>query len=647
MSGRHGYYMKTARRCTHPTSLFAVVVTPQYDRRTNSGRVQTARWWTAYAVHAKYRRGKWSKRSGILVTEPRALWEWLDANAARRGVNWVITPNVSETFTLTNWWTDASFKGITWRDVRQGNRGSERTHQGTGGIVVSQLLTRVNLGTVRYSERGVRWAWVSESNYWPDGCPAGCASEGNHRGDSEPNQRGNTGTTAPGCEYAHRLASALQSLCGWWREHALASFGSTTGQLAVGILRSHIPPKTLCTHNQDHVHKLEREAAHGGRVSLWFAGAVGGDVGRAGYGPTGDGEKVPRWIPGPIYQVDVRSMYPAIMRHELFPISLQSYSEDIKPAELVAVSRDFALVARVTVRADRSEYPLRVGERLSYPLGTFTTTLTGPEITHLAECGEVLKVHAAAFYRSGRPFAGAVEALLDARAVAERAGKTVEAGHAKLLVNSIAGKMAQRAGGWSRRAEMDCPGQWGEHYEVFTDGRPRRRFRYVAGLCWEYVEDPTGRGPHTAAFAYIAAHGRLQMARLRALCPTRSVICQQTDSLWVTAEGAAALSLDHCGGEVAAGGIRLVGRADTARFFAPGCYEVDGKWCLAGFHNPTVASDGRTVYDTYKPSVWQWKEDTPPDCVHVMTRVSRLTTGSLDGVIGPDGWVTPVNLSPG
>jgi hypothetical protein len=115
---------------------------------------------------------------------------------------------------------------------------------------------------------------------------------------------------------------AFRRMVSWWSEHARAPFGATAGQCGVSILRTHAPKKCLTSHRCEHTARLERSASFGGRASTWFVGGIGDGVRVVGTANEIDGERV-RWRErGPVTQVDVRSMYPTILRDERFPVSL-------------------------------------------------------------------------------------------------------------------------------------------------------------------------------------------------------------------------------------------------------------------------------------------------------------------------------------
>lgn len=643
---RTGRYVKPASRASVPGVIFSVYIQPAYDNHAPGATIHTARFGRGYVTRHTRERGQWSHAREYVALEAGALLNWMRDNARNGRLNWVISPSAQQTLTYLDWWEYADAKGIVWERAGEGASGVGTLHSEGDRIVCRQAVVRGTLDILTFRDDGISWRWVSVGNYWPDGVPDG-PREGDAGGANlGPAHIRRDGRDDTGLGRARAHSDALRSLCDWWPSVAKSAFGLTSGQLAWGVLRSHVPSKTMSTHSHEHAHRLERAGAHGGRACSWWVGSVGEGVGPAQTVTDADGETYTRWMPGPIHHVDVCSMYPSVMRDNVFPVKLRSYSRDVRPTDPADLAGLMGVMARVTIRTMTPEYPYRTKDRVTYPTGTFTTVLTGPELLKLQSEGEVLKCHELATYTLGRPFVGAVDALIQSRRRARSAGNALSESHAKLIVNSLAGKLAQRSGGWARRAELDTPGTWGERYEINAQTNVRRRYRYLAGLCWEYAEEREPSGPFTAAFAYVAAYGRLLIRTLRQACERSDVLTQDTDGLWLTEKGIQALRGSRHAQGVEPGQWRHTDTAHSARFWGPRHYCVDGRWTLSGHHRPHVESDGLIVRDSYTPSLWGARLGAAPDAVHTVSRTSRLTVKEVDGRLQPDGWVRPTHLLP-
>lgn len=445
---------------------------------------------------------------------------------------------------------------------------------------------------------------------------------------------------------AAECAERVRKLSDWWRDNAAAPLGVTVGQCAVNLLRRFAPPKTLCTHSVKEAQSLERQASFGGRASVWYVGKIGGGPDIAS-GPFArrPGVPVPR-VPGPVTLVDVRSMYGSIMRDKPVPYKLVSYRENVTVRELLQLCERDGAIARVRIRTNWPELPYRSGNRVLYPIGEFTTTLTGPEILAASKHGEILECHAMSLYRSACVL-NAYAAWLTDPSTREHCAKDVSSkSFPKLLTNSLAGKLAQRPGRWSRSPRRDEPGRWGESYEVSRETGTVTRVRHLAGLAFVWDADEFAAGPYAAAFAYIAAWGRLWMADLRSRLPPRVSVSQDTDGLWVL--GSSTQTMDMVGGLVgeAPGQLRIEGSADSARFLGPRHYCVNGRWTLSGLHFQSGTEPGPEAWSVHVPSTWQTHSNRPPTETAMIARKAKLRFDVCGGTVGVDGWVSPPFLRP-
>lgn len=339
--------------------------------------------------------------------------------------------------------------------------------------------------------------------------------------------------------------------------------------------------------------------------------------------------------------VDVQSMYPTILRDELFPVARVGLEGPMPPARLVELAGGLGVIARVTMDAGAPEYPLRKRDRIEYPLGRMTTTLAGPEILAAARDSRIVKVHCCAVYRLGRPFRDAMQSLLNERARAEEAGDRDAQTFAKLCANSLAGKLSQNQGKWQRASKLDTPGRWGEDRIVNAQTMKVRRVRYLCGAAFEWSPDETGRGPYTAAFAYLTAYGRCQMRTYREMCPPKSVVSQDTDGMWVLPAGISALIERGALAYVGPGRLRIVDTAHTWEFLGPRHYRVGDRWVLSGFRAPVVDNARLTIGHSSSTPMLYARHMSAPSMTVTNHHETPMVRDLCGGTIGEDGWILP------
>lgn len=636
---RKGSYMRPTKRASAPTSLFTIECETR-NRLIGANRLAIASVFdNAAMTHCVWRRGKWSECETGVANTPEDVREWMERRASKGRINWVVSGNAANTLTLLRWWQYAEAEGFVYVGRKHGRPDLPSGHETVKTVFADTVVVGRGTTVIGYTQSGIRWRWINGSQYVDPGKLTAVHSSPVDPARGAGDTGGDFGRDRSVERSSRRWSDWFRRLCIFWRNRARSPFGATVGALAVGMLRSHISPRALCTHSDTDVHTLERSAAFGGRASVWFVGSVLHSSDRAPPPAKSGAERQSATIIGPIAHIDVRSMYPSLLRDRVYPVKLLSYSENVKVSDPTELAKDLCVIAEVEIITRVPEYPRRVGERVLYPVGRFVTTLTGPELLRLKDDGEIVSCARMAVYKNGRPFEDAARSMLEMRREADSVGNSADAMFAKLLANSLGGKLAQRSGGWTRWADMDTPGEWGEQWLYDNRKGIRTRLKYLCGLCWKWDNDQTGKGPYTFAFAYLAAYGRLMMRDVRTALPERSVLSQDTDGLWVTEAALEALACANEPQSDDAGTLRLTERSQRARFWGPRHYRVDSGYTLAGFSAPVVSDDETTVKDKYDQSLTVRGMIGPPGETISQARTSQLTLHDVGGYVGSDGWV--------
>lgn len=646
MNDRSGHYVRATTRTIVPSSVFAVKLWPFYRAHIGQVGSQQMEWGAAEVVHVKRRKGHWLPMASAKFDKPEVMREWMDSRAYKLATNWVIAQSATDVLTLSQWWAYAEQRGIRICD-RKRKGGSDGADSLTGSAVdLTCFIASGPPDIIDYRADGVRWRWVSATNYWPDG--AGASScHGGHDGvgacdwPTGPLPRDDDGRSG-----AVDLARRFVRLCDWWGTVATARIGPTAGAMAWGVLRSHIPTGALCSHKCEETHRLERACALGGRASVWYYGRIGARVSEHAGRDSGAGVLPGAHLSGPVHHLDVRSMYPALLRDEVYPVALGPVYGGIRTDALIDACRSGGVLARVRVQTLVPEYPRRTPKGIVYPVGQWTATLAGPELLALADTpghGAILEVFQCATYRMGRPFADAMQCLIDAR---ERASDPEDKTFAKLLANSVAGRLAMRVGGWRRWPALDAVQQWGEEWLGDADSATYSRYRWVSGVCHVHQPDREPRGPHTSAFAYLTAYGRVRMAHIRAACPVKSVYAQHTDGLYCSADAFRTLSDAGMIGGEGAGALVAKASADSARFFGPSHFRFGECWTLSGYHDAYVNEARGVIVDTQRTGLFAGRHSGAPTTVGITRRECAIPQTADGCAVGEDGWALPALAVP-
>lgn len=597
--------------------------------------------WGAADVYVAHRHnGRWGRFASARCETPAALWEWMHKHGDRTRRNYVVAPGGTECAAISQLWDHVDNGKVFYTPSLRTSAPQTKQTYGPGATLIRRVVVTPTTFILDYARDKWRWVWLGGKQFFDQGEESLAASIGYRWCDSGHLDSPGATVARTTNERAGLWLALFMRLSDWWLKNSKAPFGLTASALSMGMLRTYVKPRYLCTHTHPVAMPLERAACFGGRAQTWYYG----DIGVPADHSQGDHHAPPASeygsIPGPMHLLDVRSMYPWLLREREFPRKQISCRENAIPSELLAAARTEGVIARVTIDTTVPEYPERVGDRIYYRTGVITTTLTGPEILAMRRNARILAVHVMATYHMGRPYQATAAALIRMREQARCARDPAWELFAKMLGNGLGGKLAQKRGEWQPRLKRSAPVRYGEWFEVVNRKGKQSRFRAIAGIVWEWVPDTSGAGPYTASFAYLAAYGRLHMRAIRERLPERSVVSMDTDGLWVLPLALDSLEESEGNGGGNAGDLSLRDTQQAGRFFGPRHYFTTADWVLAGFVRGRVSRDGRRVRDTQRFTACSGPAGNPARGTSVRSRDSELDIEAHGMTVAPDGWAT-------
>lgn len=617
--------------------------------------------------------GVWAHPQTISFGSGDALFDWLEDESWGQRRKWVYAQNAADVLTTSRFWERLTLKGAVWSQSTTTSVTSADDASSSGRYVVRSRVTSHRTTIVDYDRFGRRYTWCSLAQYLPMSEDEIAKLVGFKWSDEDGKEEQGFRPERTANDQCRLVMSAMQWLSDWWRTHKGGSWSVSLGGLAYQWLRHRLQPREICTHNHGEALRLERHACYGGRVSSWYVGDVRlrSEVGvqgvqsppRCGYPP----------VDGPVYSVDIRSMYAALMRDRTYPVKLIGYESQMTIADCRDMLRTCGLIATVSLVADEAEYPYRSHDGVYYPSGRFTTVLAGPELDCALQCGAVASIYDTAIYQMGTPLAQSANELLSIRGSAGERGGSTGGTLAKLLANASTGRLAMRGSSWEplpgaepRRDPSGRPILWGDwivsrddrtwrpeqdpRYDQMGESvalyRPRSitRYRAIAGMVERHNRNPVGIGTLQAIYAYLTAYGRCQMREIRRGMPGRSVLLQDTDGMWVTESGYHYLLETGALGANLPGCLRLVRSIRHARIYGPKHYWADGEWTLSGLRDPIYRPDDQAWEYSQTVNPIRGSPREPPSEVMEYRRRCELLLIHQHGRMGDDGWIAPYVL---
>ena len=205
------------------------------------------------------------------------------------------------------------------------------------------------------------------------------------------------------------LARSVLGLMDWWDAEGLGRWTISGAGCGWNAMRHiHTP--------QRHVIQMGPEPEELPREAEWVQEAV-----RAGQeapyvaldrlacrGGRKDAAVIRSATGGPWVELDIASAYPMVARELPLPVK-RGWTFDTLPTDSKWIgSRFWGVIAEAVISTDAPRYPVRHRGVTWYPVGTFTTTLAGPELTWARDSGHLVSVGRGQAHRLGlalRPWA--------------------------------------------------------------------------------------------------------------------------------------------------------------------------------------------------------------------------------------------------
>lgn len=596
------------------------------------------------ATHLRYDRGEISRRDEIATTDWLEMWDWIESKQLKSRPLWIYAHNAAYDLTLLHFWELCQLGrfriGSTKPEDSGGLLNGKRPYRGR------LCLDGFPFFVYCLGQHGVVKICDS-ANYFPQKLE----QIGEALGYPKMAWPGFDADDETMTAYCRRdveiVEKAIVRTLDLWRESDGGVWQPTAAMLALTSFRHKLPSQRsngtqphVLLDSKDEWQELERAGYYGGQTSCYYIGAV------LPFDPERDdlrrkvhleADEPPT---GPVYLLDVRSLYPSLMRDGRFPFRRLFQRQTMPVSELHKTMRAYGAIARVLVDSDGNDYTLRTEKGQLQATGRFETVLAGPELLRALDAGDVRKVMQVQVYCIDHLFRDWVDAWTRRRDQADADGDRWSGEFVKMILNSLSGKFAQTGKRWEDRPKMVAPSDWGYWMEIDADTRSVRTMRSIAGVVQEEVAGDPPWYTFPAISAYVTAMGREHMRWLRGLCPPRSVLYQATDSLMLTREGYYALEAAGLVRERELGYLQLKTVGDYGEVLGCNHYRIGEQWVRSGAWGRAVRQeDGTYTYLSFEGSKSILAQQ-PDGTVRVDEYALRRIDPYHKGTVAASGWVS-------
>lgn len=622
-------YMRRNHGTETPNNLiFVDTEAYKVPNESASNRVSLRlRLWTA--TRLRFEGGNVSRRSEAAGFTADEFWRFVDGASDAKRCTWIFAHNAGFDITMLDFWRQLDNRRFTLEPKYKTDANGNATNQVSwrGKLCVGdkpfficcrngdkhyKIVDTTNYWMLTLSELGASIGLPkrliptedSDNKYWFDYC----------RRDVEIIER------------------AVVGLMQRWRKENCGVFQMTAGMLAMTNFQhtsKHLTPDgesvDIVSQPGELQNNMERRSYFGGRTQPFYVGVR----------------------TGKFYHIDINSLYPAVMALNDFPRRFVRTVIRPTASDLANYMRAYGAIADVFIDSRHEEFPVRVNGQQYFAVGKFWTTLAGPELQRAIETDSVRMVYACQLYSVAPLFNEWVQRWYRRKVEAKQKVPPDLADYhlAKMVLNSLSGKWAQKSKFWKDEPDKIALERWGEWSEYDEDTHRSAKMRGVGGFTQEFTTDREPNHSFPAISAFITSYGREYMRNIIGLCPNDSVFYMATDSLICDANAFDALAREGLISETELGSFKLERVADELEIVGCNHYRLDNIVTVAGLMGKAkIGKNGR-----YTAEIWERMPTIiasgPRSDVSVTTVPVIPEEPDYKGNVDEQGWWYPYRLS--
>jgi len=414
----------------------------------------------------------------------------------------------------------------------------------------------------------------------------------------------------------------------------LGVLGQTTPGQAFNAYRHRFMTNSIFIHSHPHVIELERAAYYGGRVECWKIGEFSGNF----------------------FGFDINSMYPYVMKNQIYPTGLVGYRKKGKLKDLeVILNRGQLVCAHVRIETKEPVFPVKLATNLVFPIGNFWTHLSTAELRYALEHDLIREVEDFSIYAGADIFSDYIEYFYNKRREAQAEGDKIHELLYKSFLLSLYGKFGQKSARWEGVETAPGTEVWAREILNIDTGE-RENFKCFGGNVFKQTAETEGYNAFCAIATHVTAYARMYLYELIKIAKFENIFYMDTDSLFVNLEGAENLIAAGYVSETELGKMKLEKQDTNIKINAPKDYQFAGVTKIKGVKRGSVpitdpaelselgVKEGRAYLNTHWPKLFSFIKKGDLSSYHNVKRVKVISGFYNKGWLTDSGDVLPFVL---
>jgi len=413
------------------------------------------------------------------------------------------------------------------------------------------------------------------------------------------------------------LATAVKAYLAWLEAEDLGNWQHTGAGQSWSLFRHRFLTHSIVVHDDAQALAAERAAMYAGRCEALWHGTLRHDV---------------------VHEWDITLDYARIARDVAVPVSLVGPVPGGPSALRWLGHPQVALLAVCRITTDVPTVPTRMEDRILWPVGTFESTLWGPEIAAALSDGATVTVLEAWVYRTAPALAEWGEWIIEKMGEDDDQTPAWQKVVLKHHCRALVGRFGMTYTEWE--AIGVGPDFRTERYDAY-DAQTETESEMLQVGRDLFEKSGTVEWIHSAPAitGYVMSVGRVRLWRIMQAAPRHSILYADTDSIIVheryhdAIKAIADSPIGH--------GLRLKKSWDGISVWGPRQIVTGPETRVAGL--PKTARPAGP--DTFAGEVWESLDASfrrrRPDRVTVSARTWRIHGRDARRTVGPGGWTLP------
>lgn len=447
--------------------------------------------------------------------------------------------------------------------------------------------------------------------------------------------------------YCQRDVEVLRSIIERWiqflTKHKIGKMGPSLASQALIAYRTRFMTHPIHLHCNSHITALERDSYIGGLTDPKFIGEVKDT---------------------PIYEFDVNSLYPYIMKKHKFPNLMLGFERWPSQKRWKQMMEKHYVIAHVKLHTTTAVFPARIENKLMYPYGEYWTSLHKPELERANNLGLISSIGFMAWYTEADLFSEYMNYFYTLRQEYSGPEDATFNYMCKIIMNSLYGKFGQRQPNWEKytpellddleRKGGLMPGELSvlkEHIECHE--RHDMKFKHPYNdetygarriLGQEQLLVGEGESPWSfpAISGAVTSYAREYVRNIQQMVGRKNLFYTDTDSFFVNAKGKRELERLNMLCDKTLGKLKGKTVNDWMIIYGPKDYETNNEVKRKGIRAKAVLCDDGGFEQEQWPGFKSLRRSDFPSVVMVKVIKKYLRRVLLTMNVNEAGWTIPL-----